>query len=333
VSLKHFAVIALFAAACFFGGCMIEWNPVDKPNNGGGTVVPPEDSTVTPPIDTSVTNPPPTDTFRDSSLVGDWRVVSDGEGYDAAGIEIYTLTASGDRISGGFFKVGDFWIESWEKTATWHTGNDTLYEDVIAVDDGPMPPWRYAVSGGRATFSFCLGRYCDTTVMERVDVAAVRSRLGTIQTQDPALFTSTAFIDLMWYSENDEFEIFDFDMMYFWDGERYFGEDYYDDQVWYTAGSRLFLIGMSEDGEVEKTVELEYGITGSGSDAKLSIRPILPDGTPGPADIWLPAECDDWGDWEWLQHKLKQSKRQETRRKGAFASSWLYKVAARYKSR
>jgi len=321
--LKHFAVIGLLAVVCLFGGCMIIWDdPVYPPT--------PPDSTVTPPPDTSVTNPPP-GALRDSNLVGDWRIVSkDGE-YDIAGIEIYTLTASGDRINGGFLKVGDFWIEGWEKTATWRTSNDTLYEDVIAKDDGPMPPWRYKISGDRATFSFCIGRFCDTTVMERIDAAAIRSGLGTIHTQDPALFISTAFIDLMWYSENNENEFFDFDMMYFWDGERYFGDDDYYDQVWYTAGSRLFLIGMDSVGVVKKTEELEYGITGSGSDARLSIRPILPDGTPGAADIWLPAECDDWVELGWQPHKLKQGKKYEKRRKEAFASSWLYKAADRHK--
>jgi hypothetical protein len=321
--LKRFAVAGFFGAAaliavvCLFGGCDV---------NG---VKPPDPL----PIDTIPT--PPT-VSRDSRLVGDWQVIYEDDAGTA--IEITTLMADGRVIEGGFLKVGDSWIEGWETTGTWHTSNDTLYEDIIGLDAGEVPPLRYAFSGNRVTLSYCMVRFCDTTVSERVDVAAIKSRLGTILSQDLALYTNAGYNDLMWRLEGNEDEIIDFDMMYFWYGGRYFGEDwlcdedgtrYNDngqeyDQVWYTAGSRLFLI-ISSDGEAEETVELEYGVTGSGSAARLSIRPVLADGTPGAEDIWLPADWEDAGGW---LYKSKHDKKAAKKRNGAFKRGGLGKRLA-----
>lgn len=283
MSSKRFAATGLLAVvfiavACFFGGC-----------EGGGE-------------------------GTSASLAGDWQTIYDDD--DGMGIVITTLTASGNVIDGGFLKVGDYWIESWENVGTWRTSKDTLYQEFGA---GDIDTVLYTISGNRVTLRFCTMGVCNTTIAEKVDAADVKSRLGTVHGQDPALFTSTAYYDLMWYSESDENEILDFDMMYFWNGERYFGDEEYYDQVWYTTGSRLFLIGMDNGGKVEKTVELEYNVINSGSAAKLSIRPILDDGGLGPEDIWLPDECWDCG-WDWELYKSKRGGKKAKKHKGPFAS-------------
>ena len=321
MALKRFLGAGLLAAACFLGGCVIIWDdPIDEPDESDENAVT-SDTSVKPPV-------------RDSRLVGDWRTIYEDD-YGTE-IEITTLTTSGDMIIGGFLKVEDFWIESWENVGTWRTSNDTLYElyeeyGVVGTDIV-----KYAISGNRVTLSLCETRTCDTTIAEKVDAAAVKSSLeGAIYRQDNALFYSKAYTDLMWRLEGDEDEILDFDMMYFCNGERYFGDgwryddhwlqytDGYDwyDPIWYNNGSSLFLL-LTIDSYIEKSVELKYEVKGDGSAARLSIRPILPDGTPGPEDIWLPAEYDDGGDGF---YKRRQSKKASKKRKGAFVTSWLPK--------
>jgi len=297
MSLKHFAVAGFAAAACFFGGCVV------------------------------VEEPPP-DTPLDSRFMGDWQVVYDDD--DGMAIEITTLKSSGNLIEGGFLRVGDYWIESWLSTGTWRTSNDTLYEIV----DGEALPLRYAFSNAdnRLTLIFCEGRSCEEKIAERIDVAAVKSRMEKVYGQDLALYASTDFKDLMWRLEEDEYEIIDFDMMYFYDGQRYFGDDwYYDDYdgcyyhgedvwdewydpVWYTIGSRLFLV-LTNGIEAEETVELKYEVAGRGSAAKLLIAPVLPGGALLAEDVWLPAEYDDWG---WGFYKARQGKKAAKSRKGLF---------------
>jgi hypothetical protein len=330
MSLKRFAAAWLFLAAnliaaiCFFGGCDVAVNPkVDVPKDTtGGT-----------PVDTLPYRP---DTAHDGRLVGDWQTVYDDD--DGTAIEITTLTADGLIIEGGFLKVGNFWIESWDTTGTWYTSNDTLYEDIIGLDPGETPPLRYAFAGNRVILNYCLRIFCDTTVSERVDVAAVKSQLGTILGQDLALYANAGYTDLMWRLESDEDEIIDFDMMYFWYGERYFGYDWhcdedgwlyndkgrYYDQVWYTAGSRLFLI-IKDDGGVEETVELEYGVAGSGTAARLFIRPVLADGSEGPQDVWLPA---DWEDLDLGLYKSKHVQKAAKKRNSVFKRGGLGKRLA-----
>jgi len=319
VSFKTFIVTGLLTVACLLGGCMIVWDdPID-------------DNGVTNPTDTVVPPPKP-------PLVGDWRIIYEND--DGIGIDITTITAEGAIISGGFFKVDDFWIESWENIGIWQTSNDTLYENIRA--NGGVDALRFSISGNMITLIDCVGETCDTIVAEKVDVAAVRGRLGTVRNQDPALFTSSAYTDLMWLSESDGNDTLDFDMMYFWNGERYFGDGWYydgyynfydglyyaywynedgyeyEDPLWYTTpDSRLFLI-LTSGGYAGKTVELTYEITGSGSDAKLSIRPILDDGSIGPEDIWLPAEYDGYGGGF---HKSRHGKKFVKKRKGAFFKS------------
>jgi hypothetical protein len=317
----------LIAAACFFGGCQIVWEDKEKPDIDGPGANPqdsvpiPPDSGIKPPIDTSGTNPPELpDTTLDSRLVGDWLTIyEDGDGME---MDITKLTASGKMIIGGFLKVGDFWIESWEHIGTWRTSNDTLYGEVVdTVVYGTPPIWQYTIHGNRINLRSCGGvSPCEEVVSEKINVDTVRSRLGTVQRQDPALYTSTVYTDLLWNLEEDEFEYLDFDMMYFLDGERYFGYKVYYDQVWYTTGSRLFLIGMDSFGRVQKNVELEYGAAGAGVNARLSIRPYLEDGSLGPEDIWLPAQYDD-SDWYWQPRMSKQSKKAVKSRKRAFVSS------------
>jgi len=317
-SLAGYSAAVLIAAACFFGGCMVVWDPNDEPEGEDTANIPP-DSVITPP-DTSVTAPPPEapDTTLDGRFVGDWQTIYEDD--DGMLIEITTLTASGKLINGGFFKVGDFWIESWENIGTWRTNNDTLYEEVFDTSAyGTPPPWRYAFTGNTVNLRSCAADSCEEVISEKVSLDAVRSRLGTIQRQDPALYISAAYTDLLWNMENDEFEYLDFDMMYFYDGEYYFGYREYYDQVWYTTGSRLFLIGMNGYGGVQKTVELEYGVTGGGIDARLSIRPVLEDGSLGDEDIWLPAQYDV-SDWYWQPHNSKLGKKAAKSRKRAFAS-------------
>lgn len=303
MTLKHLAATALFAAVfCFFGGCVFLLDdppdPPDKPDE---------------PDTPAVVKPP-----RDSGLAGDWRTVYVND--DGMGIEITSLSLSGGVTYGGFLKAGDVWIESWDSIGTWRTSNDTLYEE---LNDGGIDTSLYAISGDKVTISFCERGICGrkTAVAERTDIADVRSKLNAVYGQNSALFKSTAFADLMWYlesGEDGEDEFIDFDMMYFWYGERYFGDDTYHDQVWYVNDSDLYLIGMDSTGEVHKTVNLRYGIAGDGIDAKLSIRPVLEDGGFGPEDVWLPAECYDC-DLYWLPYKSKQSGRIAKKHKKAFA--------------
>jgi len=275
------AAIGLFAAACFFGGCVFVWDDPPDPYEP-----------VDPDTPAVIVKPP-----RDSGLAGEWRTVYVND--DGLGIEITALTLSGGVTYGGFLKAGNFWIESWDSIGTWRTSNDTLYEE---LKNGGVDTLLYAIEGDRVTISFCDRGICgkETTVAERTDIDDVRSKLNAVYGQNSALFNSTAYNDLMWYlesdgedDENEFYEIIDFDMMYFWYGERYFGDDLYYDQVWYTTDSDLFLIGMDRAGEIRKTVELKYEITGSGVDARLSIRPVLEDGGLGPEDVWLPDECRD----------------------------------------
>ena len=320
--LKRFLMVGLLAAACFICGCVIVWDdPIDDPEE-----------------DAAPDNKP--NPHLDGRLLGDWLTISEyNDGMEM--IEITTLTSSGNMVIGGFLKVEDFWIESWENVGTWRTSasNDTLYELYVEYGEPGVDTVLYAISGNKITLSICAERTCDTTMAEKVDAAAIKSRLtGTIYRQNAALFTSSSYTDLMWRLEGDQNEILDFDMMYFCNGERYFGEgwhydddwlQYYDgydwyDPIWYTDGPSLFLI-LAIDGYIEKSVELTYNVKGNGSAARLSTRPLLLDGTAGPEDTWLPAEFDDNGRWV---HKSKYGKKASKKRRGAFVSSWMPKRAA-----
>jgi hypothetical protein len=287
----------LAAAACFFGGCVAVEEPLP-------------------------------DTSLDSRFWGDWRMVYDDD--DGTAIEITTVKNTGELIEGGFLRVEDYWIESWLNTGTWRVSNDTLYE----IIDGEKLPLRYIFSnsGNRLTLIFCEREECYENIAERVDVAAVKSRMERVYGQDLALYASAGYTDLMWRLKEDEYEIIDFDMMYFYDGQRYFGDDwYYDDYdgcyyhgedvwdewydpVWYTIGSRLFLV-LTNGIKAEETVELKYEVTGSGSAARLLLSPALPDGTLLAEDVWLPAEYDDWG---WGFYKSRYGKKSAKSRKGLF---------------
>jgi len=316
---KHFSaveffVIVLIITACLFSGC-----------EPGGIIDEP-------------------DLSHDSRLVGDWQTIYEDD--DGTGIEITTLTASGDMTDGGFLQVGDYWIESWENIGTWRASNDTLFESYVEFGVSGTDTLLYSISGNRITLSICDKKSCDTTVAEKVDAAAVRNGLGTVRNQNAALFTSHAYTDLMWLLESNKNDTLDFDMMYFWNGERYFGDDwyydgygwcngndcgydyytgylycngddceYYEDPVWYTTADRLFLV-LTSNGEIGKTVELKYEIAGNGSNARLLISPVLEDGSLGPEDIWLPAEYEDNG---WGFYKAKQSKKAARKHKRAFS--------------
>lgn len=299
--LKHFAATGLLAAVCFLGGCVILWDdPPDEPDEPDK----------------------PANAVRDSGLIGDWRTVYVND--DGAGIEITALAPSGGVTYGGFLKAGDFWIESWESIGTWRTSNDTLYEELNA---GGADTLLYAISGNMVALRSCNRKTCDTAIAERVDIAGVRSALNTVYSQYPALFASAGYTDLIWRLEGGGDEIIDFDMMYFWNGERYFGDDWYYDQVWYTTDSDLFLIGMDSIGEVLKTVKLVYEITWDRMrGARLLIRPALEDGGLGPEDIWLPAECEDCY-WNSPRYKSKQGKRIAKKYKKLFATARPPKIA------
>ncbi|GBU22252.1 hypothetical protein R80B4_02158 [Fibrobacteres bacterium R8-0-B4] len=295
---KRFAAAWLAAAACFLGGCVAMEEPLP-------------------------------DTSLDGRFAGTWQTIYDDD--DGTAIEITNLTVSGGLIEGGFLKAGNVWIESWLNTGTWRVSNDTLFEIV----DGEALPLRYTFSnsGNRLKLVFCERGSCYENIAERVDVAAVRSGLGTVYGQDSTLQVSEAYTDLMWRLEEDEDEIIDFDIMYFYDGQRYFGDDwYYDDYdgyyypgedvwdvwydpVWYTVGTRLFLV-LTNGVETAETVELKYEVAGVGSAARLLIVPVLPNGTLSTEeDVWLPAEFDDWG---WGFNKSRQGKKAAKSRKALF---------------
>lgn len=300
MSSKRFAVIgllasALTAAACFFGGCE---EIIEDP--------------------------------RDGRLVGDWRTIYEDD--DGSWIEITSLTNSGYMSDGGFLSVEDFWIEGWENIGTWRTSNDSLYVEVDSQEDYPVAPSRYTIlDGNRISINLCENDSCRDVVSEKVDADSIRGRLntlGNIYGQDQALFTSNAYIDLMWRLEGDSDEIIDFDMIDFYYGERYFGYIEYAEQVWYTVGSRLFLIGMNDNGKVRKTVELEYKIEGAGIDARLYIYPVFDEGGLVQGDVWLPTKYDD-SELGFYKSKQGRGRAKRRRGRGALASPWLSKVAAK----
>jgi hypothetical protein len=284
MSLKRFAVAGLLAAAfiavvCLSGGCEDGGNP-NKPD--GNNV--------------------------DAKLVGDWQLksfIKDGqETADKNSIVIYTYKATGEMAIWNFRKAGDFWIEDWKISdrPVAKTSRDTLYMMINFFDIDMAFPGKYTVSGNTLTLSSCASdtpdESCVTAVYEKVNFAALKSGLGTVYSTDTELYISTVYSDLMWYLQQDEDRmLLDFDQSEFYGGEYYFGDDYYTYKIWYTNGSRLFLTGMNLNSEIKKTVELEYKVTGSGNDARLSIRPVLPDGTLGPEDIWIPTGDEDL-DWE-----------------------------------
>jgi len=303
-SVRFFAAVSVVpisvAFMCFFGGCQVANPFIESP-----------DSTVSVP--------------RDGRFVGDWQTIYADD--DGTAIEITALKGDGKLIEGGFLKVGDYWIESWLNTGTWRTSNDSLYYDYA---DDTVLSFKYVIYGDRVKLDFCDDVLCDSIIAEKVDLAAVRSAMETIYLQDPALYTSPAYPDLMWYLEDDGYELIDFDVMYFYEGERYFdddweywdpdggyyhGDDYYD-PVWYTNGSGLFLVLISGT-EAEKTVELKYDVRGNGSAAKLLISPILPGDTLGQEDTWRPAEYCDWYYCNGY-YKSKQSKKAAQSRKRSF---------------
>jgi hypothetical protein len=320
--LKRFAMVAPVAAVCFLGACADFGVPAMSQGQ--------QDSSDT------VARIPPDNPFLDGKLVGDWR---DYYGDDCEGIDMTKFTADGEMVIGGFLKVGDFWIESWEKIGTWRTDSGTLYIKDNPMNDSAETAYRYSVSGNTVNFpGFPCGWTICASVLKRDDAAATKERLsrsGEVRGQDPALYVSAnhGYIDMLWRLDGNRSEIIDFDMMWFWDGRRYFGDGwYYDDDylsggyggyyddydryfdpVWFTVGgSRLYLVLMDYGCEVGETVELAYSVTGSGSDAVLRIGD----------DDWRPAECEDCLEGNAGIYKARQNKKAARNRRKVFGRMW-----------
>jgi len=253
-------------------------------------------------------------------IVGDWMAYSwSDEGgetrYDGDNKyrEILSFRASGECERIEFKKIGNVWAEGSEIVCTYRVRGSMIYFKY--PDGGEDEGAQYRVSGDYFTIKLCY-EYgegdCHEQTYKRVNIAEVRRSLGTVYTNDPKLYTSTAYNDLSWYSQDSENEQIEFSGVWVYgDGlDRYI--DYYSsDQIgYYTTGNKLILVSENCDDRdwdddyyhlvhcsVSEKVELTYKITGSGRNMQLSIN----------GDIWLSAEGRDY---DYSPSPSRQTKRQ-----------------------
>jgi hypothetical protein len=134
-----------------------------------------------------------------------------------------------------------------------------------------------------------------TMTFGRVNLATVKSSLGKVYGQDPALYGT----DCMRTSESEDYIAFggDYDSIskFYGSGDLYIS-DSDDKTIWYTEGSRLTLVRLVCGGydysarwdvdvcvsySVTKTVSLEYIL----ANGNLRLRPA---GSTGAYDVWTP---------------------------------------------
>jgi hypothetical protein len=230
-----------------------------------------------------------------AEFAGDWLVYNgdNKKGY-------ITLSPSGELSEGVFRKAGNFWIEGlYEGTAGWKVSRAS--REFYVTSSVWSDTLRYELSGDVFTTTACYDNgsrnpVCRATELRRTNLAALRSSLGTVQTNDRNLYMSTAHRDLMWYLQGNVNEVIDFDAVYFnKDGERYPGS--FRDGMWYTSGSSLFLLNVAyncgdRDDDCEAAVisrvELGYSVTvNGGAPVRLTLSGA------GASDVWLPASYDE----------------------------------------
>jgi len=255
----------------------------------------------------------------DSELVGDWQQysaknLSTGETEirdpDEDGIGVVTIQASGAATFTQFRKIGDnAWIEGSEDAGSLSADGSYLYvmtgefgieefklsyrvsaDEFVLINQG----CDYYYDEGEETIT-C---YDIEMTYKKVNLADVRSGLGTIYTTDPNIYGHWVLQD----GDNEDIGFHD-DYFHGYKLQRYFPdiEDNSVEGYWYTVGGKLYLIVEqcdwdSETGEsgcsYTSPVELTYSVTGSGAGKTLNIN----------GDTWKEDES------YYSQSKSKQSK-------------------------
>jgi len=232
-------------------------------------------------------------------LAGDWQFMSDEEcedgvcDIDQPGPDekwFLSFNSSGVFTETSFDKVGNFWIESNDTIGGWSISGNTLS---ICEDGYDCWSVNYSVSGNTLTLSDsgqdCYNGACHSysykVTYVRANIASVRSSLGNVKREDPAL------VGTEWRKPSEEWS--GYDNISFYDG--YFSgdlnvylSDYYNyyDRTWYTENSRLTLLLLEcseyetvyEHGDswercistyVAETVTLDYQLANNGTNLRL----------------------------------------------------------------
>jgi hypothetical protein len=257
--------------------------------------------------------------YGGSDIVGDWMPYSYSYSYDGVpqgDIEYYndsddkrimSFRPSGEASQWGFKKVGTVWAEEPfdnGEVVMWRVENQTIYVRLTrGTESREESIGTYTMSGDRLTLTNCRYReegdgdsiyYCSEETFTGVNVDNLRASLGTVYVNDPGLYKSATSRDLLWYSQSDEDEYIDFDAVSVYGPglDRYMDES--DNVRYYTNGNKIYLVSSDctwDDDDVRHCtvsdpVILNYNITGSGNNARLSIN----------GSIWLPADYRDYMD-------------------------------------
>jgi len=237
----------------------------------------------------------------DSNLVGYWLDnIESSDNFKA----IIHFEASGKFSLVEFQKVNDFWIEGGYEIPIWRTnGNRIILTHPVYGDE----EIKYTLSGNTLTVTFYDDDYEYTSILTRTDFSSFKSSLGTIRATDPDLYLAPGVCDLAWELSTDRSKEIDFDGGWFYDGE-YYTSDWpwsnFNNRMWYTIGSRVFLIGVKENcvGDnwdnctytMGESTELDYKVTVTGSTRTLTLRLVEEGGSLGEPAVWLPTDlCDD----------------------------------------
>jgi hypothetical protein len=255
-----------------------------------------------------------------SALIGEWKLVeitySSSDGWseidDFSALDdrhyFYAFSSPNKAKFTFFEKVDNFWIESsFDESMTWSTKSQTLYIN----EGGDIDSMKYSVYGNTLTLTStyenvdCYGYedadyyvecYTHTEIMKftKTTVASLRNTLGTVRTQDSRLSGDT------YWKLDDNGEWLTFYLLYFhYDGNRYF-EDFYGNDIWYTSGSNLFLLGT--DWEclddncnnsrtwAKETVQFTYTLGTSGGTRTLT----LTNSSKGINDVWREVTEDEY---------------------------------------
>jgi hypothetical protein len=280
-SILNAVAVVVAVMAVMFVGCGGDDNPEEK--NGGS----------------------------DSKLAGDWIMYSmtelgdDGNGMfeidTSYGKVFFTFTSSGDFVSTTFTRVPDywdfgelitdviteqvptkkngFWLESVVQTGKCYKLESQkiwLTDDTLDVHDA-----EYNISGNKLTLTFTGEQ---TIILYKSNISSTKGTLGTIYSTNSALYGD-------WGNDNE--------YLYF-DGHSC-ESDYYHVPIgdgyviWYTTGSRLFVLEMMLDIDcgnycdfpIARTIELDYNISTVNGVKTLTTWLVGPMGVLLPPDVWV----------------------------------------------
>jgi len=273
-----------------------------------------------------------------ADLVGEWLVSEDNSMSSQDMMVFLIFKSSGELCIGGFQSIADnIWLEVEDDDCMGYRVSGSTIS--IEMDGIGMfvPMGNYSISGNTLTVSpsaiMCdiNDEPCEPISAVRSSRAEVKATLGTVYSQDPALYYDPNMNDLAWRLSTDPSETLDFDAVYFYDGYYYLDEYIdYNEKMWYTDGTRVFLLWMDGGYDWEndtylpytivKNVELDYAVTTSGGQKTLSTRLVLEDGTLGDEDVWTPFDVgDDWYAPKALEKK--QTKKAGNLKKVLFAQA------------